>query len=196
MCFSCHLFQGIVWFPFWFLWHWSSGSIFFKFLIYVDFPLPPCCWFPFLCQCQKSWRRNWQPTPGFLSGKIYEQRSLVGSLGSMGSQRVRHNCTAEHKHSYIVWLHSSNIVRPVLWPVIWSTTKNILCVLEKSVYSVVRLNVLYVSVGFLWSHVWFKSSVLLVFWLHDLSLLTVWCCSYLLLLYYCRFHLLALLVFV
>ena len=108
LCFSCHLFQGIVWFPFWFLWHWSSGSIFFKFLIYVDFPLPPCCWFPFLCQCQKRWRRNWQPTPGFLSGKIYEQRSLVGSLGSMGSQRVRHNCTAEHKHSsYIVLLHSS-----------------------------------------------------------------------------------------
>ena len=32
------------------------------------------------------WRREWQPTAGFLPGKAYEQRSLVG-LESMGSQK-------------------------------------------------------------------------------------------------------------
>ena len=25
-----------------------------------------------------SWRRKWQPTPGFLPGKFHRQRSLVG----------------------------------------------------------------------------------------------------------------------
>ena len=40
------------------------------------------------CQCRRCefdpwvlkipWRRKWQPTPGFLPGKSYGQRSLVG----------------------------------------------------------------------------------------------------------------------
>ena len=34
------------------------------------------------------WRRQWQPTPVILPGKFHGWRSLVGS---MGSQRVRHN---------------------------------------------------------------------------------------------------------
>ena len=36
------------------------------------------------------WRRAWQPTPVFLSGKSHVQRS-VESYKSIGSQRVRHN---------------------------------------------------------------------------------------------------------
>ena len=36
------------------------------------------------------WRRKWQPTPVFLPGKSYGQRSL-GRLYSSGSQRLRHD---------------------------------------------------------------------------------------------------------
>ena len=34
------------------------------------------------------WRRKWQPTPVLLPGKSHGQRSLVGYIQSMGSQRV------------------------------------------------------------------------------------------------------------
>ena len=37
------------------------------------------------------WRRKWQPTPVFMLGKSYGQRSLVGYSQSMGSQRVGHD---------------------------------------------------------------------------------------------------------
>ena len=36
------------------------------------------------------WRRKWQPTPVFLPGKSYGQRSLAG-YSPWGSQRVRHD---------------------------------------------------------------------------------------------------------
>ena len=36
------------------------------------------------------WRREWQPTPVFLPGKLHGQRSLAG-YKSMGSQRVGHD---------------------------------------------------------------------------------------------------------
>ena len=36
-------------------------------------------------------RRQWHPTPVLLPGKSYGWRSLVGSMGSMGSHRVRHD---------------------------------------------------------------------------------------------------------
>ena len=43
-------------------------------------------WCRFDCWVRKSpWRRKWQPTPVFLSGKFHGQRSLAGS------KRVRHN---------------------------------------------------------------------------------------------------------
>ena len=38
---------------------------------------------------EDSWRRKWQPTPGFLLGESHGQRSLVGY--SLESQRVGHN---------------------------------------------------------------------------------------------------------
>ena len=37
------------------------------------------------------WRRKWQPTLVFLLGKFHGQGSLAGYMGSMGSQRVRHD---------------------------------------------------------------------------------------------------------
>jgi len=36
------------------------------------------------------WRRKWQPTPVFLSGKSHGQRSLVG-YSAWGCKRVRHD---------------------------------------------------------------------------------------------------------
>ena len=52
------------------------------------------------CQCKRCgfgpwvgkipWRRKWQPTPVFLSGKSREQRSLVG-YSPWGCKGVRHN---------------------------------------------------------------------------------------------------------
>ena len=46
-------------------------------------------WFTSLCII--GWRRKWQPTPVFLSGKSHGQTSLVGYSQSVGSQRVRHD---------------------------------------------------------------------------------------------------------
>ena len=43
------------------------------------------------------WRRKWQPTPGFLSGKSHGQRSLVQS---MGLQRVGHNLATQQQQIY------------------------------------------------------------------------------------------------
>ena len=34
------------------------------------------------------WKREWLPTPVFLPGEHHGQRSLVGYIQSMGSQRV------------------------------------------------------------------------------------------------------------
>ena len=36
------------------------------------------------------WRRAWQPTPVFLPGESYGQRSLAG-YSPLGLQRVRHD---------------------------------------------------------------------------------------------------------
>ena len=46
---------------------------------------------PFILKCEYGkilWRRKWQPTPVFLPGESYGQRSLAGSMGSMGSQEL------------------------------------------------------------------------------------------------------------
>ena len=64
------------------------------------------------CQCRRCKRhkfspllgkipgkRTWQPTPGFLPGKIQGQNSLASYIQSMGSQRVRHKWTCMHTPS-------------------------------------------------------------------------------------------------
>ena len=42
------------------------------------------------------WRRKWQPMPVFLPGESHGQRSLMGYIQSMGSQRIRHNWTSKY----------------------------------------------------------------------------------------------------
>ena len=42
------------------------------------------------------WRRKWQPTPVFLLGKSYEQRSLEG-YGPQGHKRVGHDLVTKQE---------------------------------------------------------------------------------------------------
>lgn len=51
---------------------------------------------------------------------------------------------------YLAWPIFSKFLRLVLWPNVWSIIENIPCVL-KNVYSVVKDNVLYISVRSIWS---------------------------------------------
>ena len=45
------------------------------------------------------WRREWQPTPVFLSGEFHGQRSLV-SYSPWGRKIIRHDlATTQHQHS-------------------------------------------------------------------------------------------------
>ena len=62
------------------------------------------------------WRREWQPTPVFLSAKFHGQRSLVGY---MGSQKVRHywanNTIIEHSKFKVhnIWYMLDGITNSV-----------------------------------------------------------------------------------
>ena len=46
-----------------------------------------------------SWRRKWQPTPIFLSGKSPGQRSLAG-YSPWGHKSVRHNLATKQQQSF------------------------------------------------------------------------------------------------
>ena len=60
------------------------------------------------CQCKRHrfdpwvgkipWRRKWQPTPLFLSGKSHEQRSLVGYC-PWGHKRVGHDWASKQQNN-------------------------------------------------------------------------------------------------
>ena len=45
------------------------------------------------------WRRKWQPTPVFLTGKSHGQRSLV-SYSSWGLKKVGHDLVTKQQHKY------------------------------------------------------------------------------------------------
>ena len=59
------------------------------------------------CQCRRhgfnpwvgkiTWRRKWQPTPGFLPGKSHGQRSLSG-YSPWGDKRVKHDLAIKQQH--------------------------------------------------------------------------------------------------
>ena len=54
-------------------------------------------WFKFNPWVRKiPWRRKWQPTPVFLLGKSYGQRSLVG-YSPWGRKRVEHDLMTEQQ---------------------------------------------------------------------------------------------------
>ena len=67
----------------------------------------------FTCQCRTQgfnpwvgkipWRRKWQPTPVFFSGKSHGQRSLA-SYSSRGCKRIRHDLVTEQQKQAIVVL--------------------------------------------------------------------------------------------
>ena len=56
------------------------------------------------------WRREWQPTPVFLPGESYGQRSLVGY--SPWGQRVRHDCVLAHAHTHTHTHTHTHIISP------------------------------------------------------------------------------------
>ena len=64
------------------------------------------------------------------------------------------------------------MLKLVLGPIMWTILENVLCPLEKNVYSAaVRWNVLNMSVRFFWSRVWFNFNIpLLIVCLYDLSI--------------------------
>ena len=45
---------------------------------------------------ENPWRRNWQPTPVFLPGKSYEQRSMMG-YSPWGLKSVRHDLATKQQ---------------------------------------------------------------------------------------------------
>ena len=75
----CQVFLKIVWC--WWYRTWGHGR----------------CWFdPWVGKT--PWRRPWQPTPGFLPGESYGQRSPTNGLQSLRLQRVRHDWSDIYTH--------------------------------------------------------------------------------------------------
>ena len=89
------------------------------------------------CQCRRCkerqvwslgqedpWRREWQPTPVFLSGESHEQRSLVGY--SPWGHKVKHDRSdlariQAHKDKIVVVSQSPNCVQPFVTP--WTAAR-------------------------------------------------------------------------
>ena len=76
------------------------------------------------CQCRRHrfdpwvgkipWRRKWQPTPVFLPGKSYGQRSPVG-YSPWGHKSIGHNLSDQTTKCYIIffiycWVSVSNLL--------------------------------------------------------------------------------------
>ena len=77
---------------------------------------------------------------------------------------------------YLICFNLLKFLRLVLWPNIWSVLEKNPLELGKNVYSAaVGLNVLHISVRFIWSVLLFKSFVsLLIFCLNFLLLVLIW----------------------
>ena len=82
------------------------------------------------CQCRRHkrhgfdpwigkipWRRVWQPTLVFLPGESHGQRSLVGYIQSIGSQRVGHSWRdlARITCQAVFWVLMLTLQRRILW---------------------------------------------------------------------------------
>ena len=68
------------------------------------------------------WRRKWQPTPVLLPGKSHGRRSLVGS---MGSQRVRHDWATSLRFTSHICMFNWSIVDLQCCVSFWCTTKSL-----------------------------------------------------------------------
>ena len=49
------------------------------------------------------WRRAWQPTPGFLPGEFYGQRSLAATVHRLGKSQTQLKQLSRHTH--ILYIH-------------------------------------------------------------------------------------------
>ena len=69
---------------------------------------------------RSPWRRKWLPAPAPLTGKSHGQRSLVGYILSMGSQRVRLNWVTSLSLSPFIYWNATWCFR--MWPFLetWS----------------------------------------------------------------------------
>ena len=86
------------------------------------------------CQCRRlkrqgfdpwvgktPWNKKWQPAPGFLPGKSYGQRSLVG-YSPWGCGRVRHNwMTKQQQQSWPHHLRKASFTNTIILEVKIST---------------------------------------------------------------------------
>ena len=68
------------------------------------------------------WRRKWYPTPIFLPGKPYRQRSPEGY--SPWDSRVEHNWVTEHTHEHHISEHLWALGKHVKWSVHWRTNES------------------------------------------------------------------------
>ena len=81
-----------------------------------------------------NWRRKWQPTPVFLSGKSHGQRSLVGYSPwghkelDMNEHARMHTHTCTHTHTHITILHCS-VTTPSLELFTMNTFPHLSCTL-------------------------------------------------------------------
>ena len=68
------------------------------------------------------WRRKWQPTPVFLPGKSYGQRSLTG-YSPWGCKRVRYDLVTKQQHCYYYYCMNWCLERCSinLWTMVIST---------------------------------------------------------------------------
>ena len=84
-----------------------------------------------ICQCRSHkrhefsswvgkilWRRKWKPTPVFLPGKSYGQKSLVDYIQSRGSQSQTRLRAHSHTHTYAQRVCKVNLYRNV-WMSKW-----------------------------------------------------------------------------
>ena len=62
------------------------------------------------------WRREWQPTPVFFPGESHGQRSLMGCIQSMGSQRIGHDWAIDAFTTY----YNSRLVKYSFFPKYYS----------------------------------------------------------------------------
>ena len=108
------------------------------------------------------WRREYLPTPIFLSGEFHGQRGQRSLTGYSPWSHKESNMTEWLTLFFFSDLFIINI----------STLEGVICALKKNVYfGSVGCNVLHISVRTFWSKIWSRSDIsLLIFHLNVLSI--------------------------
>ena len=72
------------------------------------------------------WRRKWQPTPVFLPGEFHGQRSLVGYIQSMGSQRMGQDLVSNtFTFTLVICIHLNSL---------WGFYHNLIYLAKENIY--------------------------------------------------------------